>query len=201
MIQCSLYALFILEHQLWCTHSTTHFAGTRSLTPNSRECSRISLTAPLHPPYCLEQNGSARIYVPATLRDAMLHLVHDVSHPGTRTTIREVTKHFFWPDMGRDIKQWTRTCLPCQRAKVTRHNKAPGMMLPPGTEKFKDIHLDIVGQLTECQGYSYILTAVDHFSRWSMAEPMQNQTAWTVADTFIRGWVQNYGIPSTITTD
>ena len=131
----------------------------------------------------------------------MLHLVHDISHLSTRTTVREVTKPFFWTDMGRDIKQWTRACLPCQRAKGTRHNKAPVMMLPPGTEKFKDIHLDIVGPLTECQGYSYILTAVDRFSRWSMAEPMRNQIAWTVADTFIRGWVQNYGIPSTITTD
>ena len=42
---------------------------------------------------------------------------------------------------------------------------------------------------------------MDCFSRWTMAEPMPNQLASTVADTFIRGWVQHHGIPHTITTD
>ena len=151
--------------------------------------------------YCAEQGGTARTYIPAPLRDAMLHIVHDASHPGTRTTTREVCKRFFWPDMKRDVYQWTRACLACQKAKVTRHNRAPIVMLPPGTEKFKDIHLDIVGPLAEAKGYFYILTAVDRYSRWTIAEPMRDATALTVADTFIKAWVQNYGVPETITTD
>ena len=129
------------------------------------------------------------VHIPAPLRAAVLHMVHVVSHPGTRTTIREITKRFFWPDMRRDIKQWTAACLQCQKVKVTRHNKAPITMLPPGSEKFKEIHLDVVRPLPEREGYSYILTAVDRFSRWTMAEPTKDQTARTMADTFIRGLI------------
>ena len=47
----------------------------------------------------------------------------------------------------------------------------------------------------------YILTAVNRFSHWTMAEPMPDQLATTVTDTFIRGWVQRHGIPHTITMD
>ena len=73
--------------------------------------------------------------------------------------------------------------------------------MAPSSDKFHNIHLDIVGPLNELKGMRYILTAVDCFSRWTMAEPMPDQLASTVADTFIRGWVQHHGIPHTITTD
>ena len=73
--------------------------------------------------------------------------------------------------------------------------------MAPSCGKFHDIHLGIVGPLNEVKGMSYILTAVDRFSCWTMAEPMPNQLTSTVADTFIKGWVQHHGIPHTITTD
>ena len=74
-------------------------------------------------------------------------------------------------------------------------------MLPPAFEKFRGIHLDVVGPLPEVKGMRYLLTAVDRFSRWTMAEPMANQLASTIADTFIIGWIQHHGVPHSITTD
>ena len=89
--------------------------------------------------------------------------------------------------MRRDVTNWTKAC-PCQAAKITRHNTALAvMMLPPASEKFGDIQLDVVGPLPEVKRMRYLLTAVDRFSRWTMAEPMANQLASTVVDTFIRG--------------
>ena len=74
-------------------------------------------------------------------------------------------------------------------------------MLPPASEKFLDIHLDVVGPLAEVKGMRYLLTSVDRFNRWTMAKPMANQLASTVADTFMRGWIQHYSVPHSITTD
>ena len=50
-------------------------------------------------------------------------------------------------------------------------------------------------------GFSYLLTAVDRFSRWPVAVPLADTTAATVADAFAQGIVANYGIPASITTD
>ena len=131
----------------------------------------------------------------------MLHDLHDATHPGVRTTLRKATRLYYWPNMRRDINNWTKACHRCQAAKVTKHNTTAPIVMPPSCGKFHDIYLDDMGPLHELKGMSYILTAVDCFSRWTMAEPMPDQLASTVADTFIRGWVQHHGVPHTITTD
>ena len=94
---------------------------------------------------------------------------------------------YYWPNMNRDIQNWTRACLCCQAAKVTKHNTTATTVMAPSSDKFHNIYLDIVGPLNELKGMHYILTAVDCFSRCTMAEPMPYQLASTVADTFIRG--------------
>ena len=50
----------------------------------------------------------------------------------------------------------------CLNAKVTRHNRVPIVMLPPGSKNFNDIHLGIVCPFTEAKGVFYILTAGDY---------------------------------------
>ena len=88
--------------------------------------------------------------------------------------------------MIRDIKTWTQACQHCQAAKITKHNSTAPIIMAPSSGKFHNIHLDVVGPLNELKGMRYILTAVNRFSCWTMAEPMPDQLASTVADTFIR---------------
>ena len=39
------------------------------------------------------------IYVPYPLRNTMLHDIHDATHPGLRTTLREATRLYYWPNI------------------------------------------------------------------------------------------------------
>ena len=75
------------------------------------------------------------------------------------------------------------------------------VMLPPASEKFPDIHFEVVGPLPEVKGMLYLLTAVVRFIHWTMAEPMANQLGSAIADTFIRGLIQHHGVSHSITTD
>ena len=62
----------------------------------------------------------------------------------------------------RDIRYCTRTCMACQRVKVSQHVVAPLTPLPmPDNDS---LPIDIVGPLPESQGYSYLLTIVDRFT-------------------------------------
>ncbi|BHF67819.1 hypothetical protein SprV_0301084800 [Sparganum proliferum] len=103
--------------------------------------------------------------------------------------------------MHKDLKAWTRACIPCQRSKIQRHKKAPIGTFPTPDARFSHIHLDIVGPLPLSNGCSYLLTCVDRFTRWPEAIPLPDVAAPTIVKAFLSRWVAIFGAPSTITTD
>ena len=50
-------------------------------------------------------------------------------------------------------------------------------------------------------GFSYLLTVADRFTRWATAIPMRDITADSVVDALSHGWIASFGIPKAITTD
>ena len=142
-----------------------------------------------------------RMYVPVSLRRELFDQYHNSAHPGIRATRRHMTNKYFWPCINKHVGEWARQCIPCQRAKVVRHNKTTVQSIPPASAKFAEIHLDLVGPLPVNKNQRYLLTIIDRYTRWPEAIPVPDITATTVADAFISNWVARYGIPSSVTTD
>ena len=67
--------------------------------------------------FCINPGEHIRFYVPHPLRNTMLHDIQDATHPGIKTTLREATRLYYWPNMNRDVHNWTKACLCCQAAK------------------------------------------------------------------------------------
>ena len=66
---------------------------------------------------------------------------------------------------------------------------------------FDYVHVDIVGPLPSSQGFRYLLTCVDRFTRWPEAIPLPDSTAEITAQAFMSGWISRFGIPAVITTE
>ena len=106
---------------------------------------------------CDSSRGKLRPIIPSSLRSTVFKHYHHWSHPGTRTGIKLIGDRFVWPRMRKDIAEWTRECQNCNRAKITRHNKAPlAAVSPPPTERFTHIYVDLAGPLEQTHGYSYL---------------------------------------------
>lgn len=78
--------------------------------------------------YCDFASNNLRPYVPASLRKKIFTQIHGFSHPSDRATRKMIGKSFFWPRMNKNIAEWSRTCLACQRSKI--HPGDPNS--PPG---------------------------------------------------------------------
>jgi cleavage and polyadenylation specificity factor subunit 1 len=75
-----------------------------------------------------------------------------------------------------------------------------GDITPPAAG-FLHVHVDIVGPLPTSAGYTYCLTAVDHFTGWPEVISVPDITVDTVARAPRTGWISRFGCQQTINTD
>ena len=119
-----------------------------------------------------------QVCVPASMRRAVLYSVHGLpmsGHDGVKRTTSRLRRYFWWSSYARDVKAWVNSCMYCQKRKTPRPLRQ-GLTGSLGvSEPWHTLAYDIVGPLPETDfGHKYLLTVVDHFSRFPFAIPMTN---------------------------
>ena len=150
---------------------------------------------------CDVSGNSPRPWVPEAFRRTVFHALHDLSHPGRQATARLVSARFVWHGLNKDVVAWAAECVACQRAKIQRHVRSPPEKIPIPDARFQSVNVDLVGPLPQSQGFTYLLTVVDRFSRWPEAIPLASTDAASVARAFVAQWVSRFGVPGQIISD
>lgn len=73
--------------------------------------------------YCDTSGTDVRPYVSSSLRRRIFNATHNLVHPSGRTTSKLISKSFVWPNLNKDVTEWAKTCLHCQRSKIHKHNR------------------------------------------------------------------------------
>ena len=121
-------------------------------------------------------------------------------HPGINNTIDRLRIDYFWPEMQRNAAKWARRCHNCQIRKAT--TKDPGQVMSITVDNPNDLwSVDLVGPLKAThRNARYILTMVDHFSRFADAIPITSKKAREVAQGILV-LTARHGTPRKILSD
>ena len=78
----------------------------------------------------------------------------------------------------------------------------PMVITDTPTTAFEKISMDIVAPLPETKSVNlHILTIQDNFTKYSLAIPLSNHQAGTIADAFVKKFICIFGSPKGVLTD
>jgi predicted aspartyl protease len=149
-----------------------------------------------------------QIIMPSNLRKAFLQQLHapsvqlPTSHLGVKKTQEHVSLRAYWPTWRTEVEAFCRRCTVCQSV---RHGQAPrhGELKTYEAYGFGDrLHVDLTGPHPPSrQGSTYILTAIDAYTRFLIAVPLRNKSAEAVANALVERVFTPFGCWRTMVSD
>ena len=153
----------------------------------------------------LLKHASNLIVVPSQLKITLLELSHDsklAGHKAFTTTLQAVRKNFYWNYLPRETEDFCKSCQKCQFFNFP--NKINKAFLQPilASRPWEIVGCDIMGPFRRSsQGNSYIIAAIDHFTKYSEAAPIPTFDALTTAKFIFNRLICRYGLMEKLLTD
>ena len=143
------------------------------------------------------------VIIPKSLQEYALVLAHDSElggHQGNVRTWKKACGRFFWINMLNDINKYIKTCESCQRRKV--HGRIFPVMgeFPEVTRPLERVGVDLTELAVSSKGYRYILTIVDHLTKYLAAYPLRTKSTEEVTKRFVQ-YVTTYGAIENLVSD
>src|ERR1700761_2711626 len=117
-----------------------------------------------------------------------MRMHHDdalAGHFGRAKTLELISRKYFWDSMRKDVEQYVRSCMVCQRSKAKRHRPYGELSsLPMPARAWQEISMDFITDLPPSKRddcvYDAILVIVDRYTKMNLYIPTTK--ACTAAD-------------------
>ena len=146
------------------------------------------------------------------LIEELLRIHHDDplgGHFGVGKTLELLKRKYSWPKMGRDVKNYVKSCQVCQRMVTKRHRPYGELQpLPQPSGPGEEISMDFITGLPPSlhplnkRAYDSILVVVDRYTKYALYIPTHKSvTAPDLAMITLRYIIPEFGLPRGIVSD
>ena len=145
-----------------------------------------------------------QIVIPAALRHEAIRRAHDepaAGHQSHEKTYFRLRQLYYVPGGYTAVKDYCRRCQTCQEMKGQATVNTDLAHQPDPKEPFERVSADILVMNKALRRWSYILTIIDHFTRYTILIPLKEKTKEVVAEAIVNQLVGTFGPPSTIQMD
>ena len=150
---------------------------------------------------CDVSTDKVRPIIPEEFQKVVFDKIHNLAHSGIKATRNLLQRRFVWKNMKKNIPDWVKCYVSCQKGKIIRHSKSPSGQFNIPSGRFENLHVDLAGPLHSSNGCRYLLTVVERFSRWFTATLIKEITAEATIEAFVNGWIQYFGCPLSVVTN
>ena len=134
----------------------------------------------------------------------LIDSAHVVSggHCGLTKTHKLLTPRCYWETMSKDVKKFVEECDRCQKSRVNKLMKGSEDLhpIPVPCKVWVQVGIDIMS-MKEVDGYKYIITAMDYFSKNMEMCALQKMSAKEVAIFLYEDVIFRWGSPDIIITN
>ena len=125
-----------------------------------------------------------QVILPPALHGQVLALLHDDStsgHLGIDKTEARFLEVFYWPNIRKIIAWYIKQCEKCEIFKTPKENSIAPLQPIVSHRILELLVIDFIGPLiTSKKGNRYILSMIDHFSKYAVAFATSRQDTQTV---------------------
>lgn len=149
------------------------------------------------------KNRWKRVVAPEKVRRMILYYFHDLDagHPGITKTYRAISRRFWWPNLFQEVRNYVRSCEPCQQVKPSNQRIGAPMASTMPVRPFDKVYVDYCGPIIpSSSGNRYVLVLLDSYTKWIEVIPCRRATASVTCKNLIKIWC-SYGPPRALVSD
>ena len=125
-----------------------------------------------------------QLVAPKSLRTLVINACHDLpssgGHLAVKDTFDKSRDNYWWPTMHSDVAEHVESCLPCQRRKTSHRSPTLPIGHRPVTRPFQVVAVDLVEYKSMSEGNRFILSVIDHLTRFLILIPIKSMEAAAV---------------------
>jgi len=140
----------------------------------------------------------------ALIESLLVRAHYRVTSHAAAHAMTQYLNYVYWVGMAADVKQFARSCVPCQLAKAPRSLPASAFLLRMAMQPFSELQMDVLvfpARVARLTGRVGIFAITDDFTGWVWLETLVDQSAATLSQALASRVFRDFPLPSRIASD